>query len=262
MASVTPFFRSFQKLLFGKPPVSSLKKAIALLPKIDSMVQLRQLFGAYFPAALLARKSTGANSRNRIFSLETIFWAFLDQVQTPGGSCRETVRKIMAWRRLEAPRGRIGDISPDTSAYCQARSRLPLEVMRDINTHLTERLVRNTPSDALWRGRRVKLVDGTGVSMPDTTANQALYPQSSSQKPGCGFPAMSLVGIFCLGSGALLHVAKDSRRVHETKLFERLWHTLERGDVIVADRGYCSFGAFANLTGRGVDVLMRLPETK
>lgn len=235
---------------------------MALLPKIDSLVQLRQLFGSYFPAALLSRKSSGANSRNRIFSLETIFWAFLDQTQTPEGSCRETVRKIMAWRRLEAPRGPIGDMSPDTSAYCKARSRLPLDIMQDINAHLAERLVRNTPRDTLWRGRRIKLVDGTGVSMPDTTANQALYPQSSGQKPGCGFPAMNLVGIFCLSSGALLHVAKDSRQVHETKLFERLWYTVERGDVIVADRGYCSFGAFANLAGRGADVLMRLPETK
>lgn len=262
MAFTTPFFRCFGTLLFGKPPVSSLKKAMAALPKIASLAELRQLFGSYFPAALLARTASRDNSRQRLFSLEVTFWAFLDQALTPQGPCRETVRKIMAWHRFENPRGPIGDMSADTSAYCQARSRLPAQTIKDINAHLAARLQANTPADALWRGRRVKLVDGTGISMPDTAANQALYPQSKSQKPGCGFPSMNLVGIFCMGSGALLHAAHGERRAHETKLFASLWHTVEEGDVLVEDRGFCSFGAFANLHARGADVLARLPETR
>jgi hypothetical protein len=140
--------------------------------------------------------------------------------------------------------------------------RLPIKTIKDINAHLVARLQANTPTEALWRGRRVKLVDGTGISMPDTAANQALYPQSNSQKPGCGFPAMNLVGIFCLSSGALLQVAHGDRLAHETKLFASLWHTVEKGDVIVEDRAFCSFGAFAGLLARGADVLARLPEKK
>ena len=262
MGFTTPLFHSFKALLFGKPPVSSLKKAMAQLPKLTSLAELRQLFGAYFPAALLAPNSCGNNSRQRLFSLEVTFWAFLDQVLTPMGPCRETVRKIMAWRRFENPRGPLGDMSADTSAYCQARLRLPVQTIKDINAHLIARLQANTPTDALWHGRRVKLVDGTGISMPDTAANQAFYPQSKSQKPGCGFPLMNLVGIFCMSSGALLAVAKGARRTHETKLFASLWHTVERGDVLVEDRGFCSFGAFANLLARGADVLMRLTEKR
>jgi hypothetical protein len=262
MGFTTPFFHSFKTLLFGKPPVSSLKKAMAQLPKAASLAELRQLFGSYFPAALLARTPSKENSRRRIFSLEVVFWAFLDQVFTPQGPCRETVRKIMAWHRFENPRGIIGDMSADTSAYCQARLRLPADTIKDINAHLIARLQANTPTDALWHGRRVKLVDGTGISMPDTAANQALYPQSKSQKPGCGFPSMNLVGIFCMSSGALLEIAHGERRAHETKLFASLWHTVEKGDVLVEDRGFCSFGAFANLHARGADLLVRLPETK
>jgi len=260
MSFATPFFHSFKSLLFGKPPVSGLKKAMADLPKISSLAELRQLFGSYFPDALLARTPSHDNSRQRIFSLEVTFWAFLDQALTPLGPCREAVRKIMAWHRFENPRGPIGDMSADTSAYCQARLRLPVKTIKDINAHLVARLQANTPTDALWHGRRVKLVDGTGISMPDTAANQARYPQSTNQKPGCGFPLMNLVGIFCMSSGALLHVAHGARRTHETKLFASLWHTVEKGDVIVDDRGFCSFGAVANLLARGADVLTRLPE--
>ena len=235
---------------------------MAALPKIGSLAELRQLFGSYFPAALLARTPSKENSRRRIFSLEVIFWAFLDQALTPQGPCRETVRKIMAWHRFENPRGPLGDMSADTSAYCQARLRLPVRTIKDINAHLIARLQANTPTDGLWHGRRVKLVDGTGISMPDTAANQALYPQSTSQKPGCGFPWMNLVGIFCMSSGALLQVAHGNRRTHESKLFASLWYTVEKGDVLVEDRGFCSFGAVASLQARGADVLMRLPEKK
>ena len=260
MRSATPFFKCFGPLLFGKPPVSSFKKAMAQLPQINSLAQLRQLFGSYIPSALLASKASGPNSRTRIFSQEVTFWAFVCQVQTPGGSCREVVRKVVAYFRRMNPKAQIGAMSGDTSAYCQARARLPLEVISDINEHLVERLQRNLPSAGLWRGRHVKLVDGTGVSMPDTQANQQAWPQISSQKPGCGFPSMNLVGLFCLLTGALIKVATGDRHTHERTLFQSLWHTLEKGDLIVADRGYCSFGAFANLLLRGVDALMRLPE--
>jgi len=98
--------------------------------------------------------------------------------------------------------------------------------------------------------------------MPDTPENQTAWPQSSSQKQGCGFPAMNLVGLFCLSSGALLQVATGSRRIHESKLFQTLWSSVEKNDVIMSDRGFCSFGTFANLVARGADVLMRLPEIK
>jgi hypothetical protein len=262
MNPATPFFKCFGPLLFGKPPVSAFKLAAAKLSQCSSLAQLRQLFGCYFPSALLAATGSGDNSRRRIFSLEVVFLAFLDQVQTPMGSCREAVRKVMAYVARKLPRREAGSISPDTSAYCQARAKIPLDVIDSINAHLVERMEKHIPHGGLWHGRRPKLVDGTGISMPDTAENQERWPQSSSQKPGCGFPAMNLVGIFCLLTGALIEAATGDRHTHETTLFQRLWHILEKGDVIVADRGYCSFRAFASLVLRGVDALMRLPETK
>ena len=262
MKSATPFFKCFHPLLFGKPPVSALKEALAKLSAFNSISQLRQLFGSCIPDALLAPGTCGDNSRRRIFSLDVVFWAFLDQVQTPAGSCRQAVRKVMAFLRRKAPRLQTGVMSPDTSAYCQARAKIPLQVIDDISSHLVERMQKNIPAGGLWHGRRVKLVDGTGVSMPDTAANQARWPQSTSQKPGCGFPSMNVVAIFCLCTGALIKAATGDRRTHETMLFQRLWQVLEKGDLLVADRGFCSFAAFATLFARGVDLLMRLPEKK
>ena len=258
----TPFFQAFGPLLFGKPPVSALAEALAKFSECTSLSQLRNAFGFYFPQVLLAQQSEGANSRRRIFSLDVIFWSFLDQVHTPQGSCREAVRKVMAFVRRKLPKEKGNSMSPDTSSYCQARAKIPLEVMDDINTHLADRLQNHIPSAELWHGRHVKLADGTGLSMPDTEENQARWPQSKSQKPGCGFPAINLVGIFCLLSGALVKAAYGDRQTHERTLFRDLWSALNPGDLAVTDRGFFSFTTFASLLARGVDSLMRLPEEK
>lgn len=262
MRNPTPFFSAFGPLLFGKPPVSGLAEALAKFSQCTTLSHLRNLFGALLPAALLAPRPQGQNSRKRLFSLEVIFWAFLDQVQTPAGSCREAVRKVMALARRKFPSHDGEVMSQQTSAYCQARARLPLDVLDDIHDHLTERLQTRLTHSELWHNRHVRVVDGTSLSMPDTEANQARWPQTKSQKPGCGFPTMNLVGVFCLHSGALMQAAYADRRTHETKLFRQLWDTLGSGDLVLADRGFCSYGTLAGLRSQGVDSLMRLPEKK
>lgn len=94
--------------------------------------------------------------------------------------------------------------------------------------------------------------------MPDTQENQDKYPQPSSQKIGCGFPQMRVVGLFSLASGALLDLAKSSIRVHESILFDQLIPAMNKGDVVLADRGFCSFHTFWKLSKAGIDSLMRL----
>lgn len=261
MRNSTPFFRAFGPLLFGRPPVSDFAEAFAKFSGCTSLSRLRKVFGAAIPAAFLGRRHSGENSRDRLYSLEVVFWAFLDQVQTPKGSCREVVRKIMALTRRKFPRDNA-TMSPSTSAYCQARAKIPLPVLDEIHEHLADRLQSRIPLEQLWYGRHVRLVDGTGISMPDTPENQALWPQSKNQKPGCGFPSMNLVGLFCLHSGAFIKAAHGDRLTHESKLFQQLWKHLNPGDLAVADRGFCSYGTFAALAARGVDSLMRLPERK
>jgi hypothetical protein len=136
------------------------------------------------------------------------------------------VRKVHAWWLLRAPKSNAG--SSSTAAYTKARQRLARETIRGIGEHLIEHLERRVPSSQLWLARRVRVVDGTTVSMPDTPANQKKYPQPSSQKAGCGFPQMCVVGHFSLASGALLDFAKSSIHVHESILFVQLMGHLEK----------------------------------
>jgi hypothetical protein len=105
---------------------------------------------------------------------------------------------------------------------------------------------------------RVKVIDGTGLSLPDTPAHQRAYPQSAAQKPGCGFPLMKIVGVFSLASGALLAYAKGNKRQHELTLLHRLLDQFEPGDLALGDRGFSVYTLMALLWRRKVHSLFRL----
>jgi hypothetical protein len=127
---------------------------------------------------------------------------------------------------------------------------------------LANQLERNLPTEELWWGRRVKIIDGTTASMPDTEANQKEWPQTRSQKPGCGFPLIKLVGLFSLGSGALLHMAEGDCHQSEVILARQLWQHLERNDIALTDRGFCSYQDLSAIAARGADAVMRLHQAR
>jgi hypothetical protein len=107
-------------------------------------------------------------------------------------------------------------------------------------------------------GFRVKVIDGTAVSMPDTWKNQRAYPQSAEQKPGCGFPFMKIVGIFSLSTGVLLDYARGNKHQHELSLLHRLLDVFKKGDLVLADRGFNCYSLLALLWRKNVPALMRL----
>src|SRR5271169_3553998 len=126
----------------------------------------------WFPTRCFVRNQRAAPAGNDSSAPLMTFWAFLSQVLSPNSACRDAVRKAQAWWSL---RHKI-EISSDTSAYCQARARLPDSILERIHRHVSDRMEANVPSNSLWRGRPVKVVDGAGLSMPDTASNQAAYP--------------------------------------------------------------------------------------
>ena len=191
-------------------------------------------------------------ARQRTFTAETTFWMFLSQVFSADGACREVLRKYQAWRALKGKK----DISSQTGGYCQARARMPLHDVQAVHQRLAQRITEEFPSQ-LWQGRSVTVVDGSSVSMPDTPENQQRYPQPTSQEQGCGFPVMRIVVYFALSSGIILDVAKSALNVGETALSRTLWDMLKSGEVLLTDRGFCSYADVYYLSVRNVDCVMR-----
>ena len=252
----TPFFQGFSSILFGRPALSGLEKSLRKVAALNTLADFFETFGFLIPDALLQRNSTGANTRQRRFTLHVTFWAFLSQTLAPQTSCRETVRKVQAWWLLRSPDSTIGSAS--TAAYTKARQRLDPLVIDGIGRHLVDRMERRALTSQKWLGRNVKVIDGTTLSMPDTPENQEIYPQPSSQKTGCGFPQMRLVGVFSLATGAMLDYAKSNIHVSESILFGQLIPKFDKGDIALTDRGFGSYHAFSHMTDAGVDAVIRL----
>ncbi|MBV9997953.1 MAG: IS4 family transposase [Verrucomicrobia bacterium] len=257
-ASALPILPGFQALLLGQAARRARPQVPPAVLQAKSLSQLRALFGLLIPDSRWQGLPRGPSGRQRLFTPLITFWAFLSQVLSADSACRTAVRKVQAWWIRQGG----GPMSANTSAYCQARARLPEATLEAIHQQLAGGMESELPDPHWWRGHQVKVVEGTTCSMPDTAQNQEAYPQPSGQKADCGFPMLKLVGLFSLATGALLHAVHGPVRVHDVQLFRQLWHHLAPGDVLVADRGFCSFGLLATLQQRGVDGLMRLHQAR
>lgn len=217
----------------------------------QTLFQLDVIFGPLLPPGLLSQAEEGANSRDRIYNVRRTFFGFLYQVLNPDCPCREVVRQIQA---LFALHGGC-PVDEGTSGWCQARNRLPWDILPRLRCAAAAHAEK---AAQLWRGLRVKVIDGTTTSLPDTPENQRAYPQPSGQKSGCGFPLLKLVGVFSLASGALLDYSKGNQHQHELNLLQKLLDQFKPGDLALADRGFSSYTLLALLLLRGVFGLFRL----
>jgi hypothetical protein len=178
--------------------------------------------------------------------------AFIGQVLAAGGSCRQAVAGVSA--------DRLGAEEPDTTAntgpYCKARQRLPLEQLEDSARTAGMKLHQQAPAEWQWKGHKVVLADGTTVTMPDTP---------ESQKPGLGFPMARMVALISLAAGTVIAYALgpyQGKDTGETSLLGQLLDYLSAGDLLMADRYYCTFAIIALMQARNIPVLFQMHARK
>lgn len=140
--------------------------------------------------------------KDRIYTPLTTLWVFLSQVLSADHSCRAAVARLIVHRLS------LGQCacSSKTSAYCQARQRLPERFFAAVTCLVGKALDSEVDPRWLWKGRRVYMFDGTTVTMADTSENQKSYPQLYNQKPGLGFPIARIGVITSLACGAILNL--------------------------------------------------------
>ena len=131
-----------------------------------------------------------------VYTPAVTVWVFLSQCLSADHSCRDAVARLIAWRLARG----VAPCSADTGAYCTARSDLPEEALHALVRETGKQVEEESPETWLWHGRKVRVVDGATITMPDTPENQAAYPQQKTQKPGCGFPIARILVIFSLAT--------------------------------------------------------------
>ena len=144
------------------------------------------------------------------------------------------------------------------SAFCQALALLPLAVFQAVLRNLVDALLPGTQVQGLWRGHRTWLTDGSAFSMSDTTELQEHFGQPGAQAPGCGFPVAKTLAPFHAGSGLLIKVMASPLRTHEMSQVGAIHSALSPNDVLVADRGFCSFAHLAMLVQGRIHAVFRM----
>jgi putative transposase len=194
--------------------------------------------------------------RHSFWTPALTLWAFLWQVLSADKSCRQAVANVAL---SVAVTGEPPEL--DTGLYCRARAKVSAQALKRLAVLVGGRLEVAVPEAWLWKGRHVTLVDGSTSQLADTPENQRAFPQHPQQKKGLGFPLIRWVALLSLATAAVQGFAYGpyaGKETGETALFRELLKHLQRGDIVLADRFYCSYFLVALLRGVGVDVVTRL----
>jgi len=240
--------------------MGNLRKSAPLAQVSSSISQLRKKEGLLFQDAFDGKglseriQKYFPDYRERAFGPLTTLFAFLSQMLSPDKSCAETVARVNAERVTQGKE----PVSPDNSAYCKARDRMPEDFIHELVTDTAFAIEKGTPEEWLWKNRKVKLVDGSTLTMADTAENQREYPQHSKQKAGVGFPITRLMAVFSLASGCILDMANGpykGKGTGEHGLLRQLMHCFQAGDIVIGDAYFPSYFLIAMFQLAGVDCL-------
>lgn len=222
----------------------------------ESLSGYSVMFADVLPAVFLKR--IDPTRRNRHFGHLPVFWAWLAQILEGNAACSKAIGFVQSWCRSQG----LPVPSSDTSSYCKARCRLADAFLTQVAQRVDGALARGIRDADLWHGFTLKAVDGTTVKLADTKENQKHFPQPSGQKPGCGFPVMGIAGLPNLSHGGWEAMTTGPFTEHDLPLAEGLLGHVGEGDLLLADRAFCSYAFIAGVIARGGHVAMRLHQQR
>jgi hypothetical protein len=241
----------------GKPNLSRFRRHVELAKQRIS--ERPPLFESVFSETLIrdTLNQLGMVFRERVYPPWITLWAFLGQVLSGDGACQQAVQAVYAWciqRGQEPP-------VPDTGHYCEARRRLPLELLKTLLSRLVERAQAEVPPSWKWLGKHlVKVVDGTTFTLPDSPANRDAYPPDGETTPGLRYPLLRLVAIFSLPLGLVQEFRYgpyQGKGTGEISLFRQLLDAFQPGEVLLADKYYCSYRDVCTLLAKEVHCVVK-----
>ena len=246
----TPFFPALHARLAPMGP--RVAQAFAQV-RAYTLCQLEERFGSRFPRTLFPKADEKTNSRERVYTQGRTFWCMLWQAFNPLASGRLVVRQLQALFVLEGG----PSLSEEDGAYCRAKARLPLSEFPKALRASAQAADQKAPPLTLLQGRRIKVADGSTLTLSDTPKNRKAYPPVQCPEPN--FPMMRIVVLFSLLSGAILSLVTGDMRTAELPMLNQLLSQLAPGDILIGDRGYGNFVLLAllrQLKG-GVDFIGR-----
>jgi hypothetical protein len=183
---------------------------------------------------------------------------FRDRLLPPVQMVRLFLMQILLGNTSMQHLPQLAGVEFAVSSYCQARLKLSLCLLRRL-LRWTQDQARNL-APASHGGSRVLLVDCTSFSMPDTPALRKQFgiPKAHGAKPGVSYPVAKMMALLDLASGCFIRMIPGELYRHEASGVVRLHRRLQKGDILVGDRAFCSFVHVALLQACGVFACFRL----
>ena len=203
--------------------------------------------------------------QQRIFTPFVTLYAFIWQVLEDDGSCRRATAKVLVKKLVAGKRA----CSASNASYCRARARLPIEFFEKICSKLFLNLESIKERDKwAWKHGIVKVVDGSGFSVADTSENLKKFSRQNSYKKKqlkTGFPRGRFLGVFCLATGGLVSLKITDwkgKGTGELSLLRKLWGSFRRGETLLGDSIFSNFFVVEKALSLGVHLVAEFPKSR
>jgi hypothetical protein len=144
----------------------------------------------------------------------------------------------------------------NTSNYVRARQRLPLSIIRELTAEVATGLQKDSPWN--WRGRQVKLIDGSTIQAADTHANRRVFPPHGLQAKDIGFPILRVCALICLHTASVCDFEMApyrGKRTGEQTLARHLLRSMVNEDILLGDALMDTYYFLADVKKAGSDAL-------
>ncbi len=188
---------------------------------------------------------------------------FRNTLLTPGNTLALFARQIAHGNVACAAMHHLADADFSDAAWCQARSRLPIDLIDAVDRRIVDEARRDLDHcDDLgegshrWRGHRLCCVDGTSDSMPDTPELRAHYGVPSGVRPGLGFPTSHLMLLMDHRSGLILDCIDSPMNTHDASVVSQTHGHLAENDIVLGDVAFSSYAHLALLSQAKVHAIL------
>jgi DDE family transposase len=237
------------------------------MPSMESLLdQYRQSIQPRFLNQIA--RELGWRGKKCLYMPRVVLWLMIGQrLQTPGTLANAVSRLVHGGLSCLVRRGcrrRASRLSARTGAYCRARQRMPVEMIRGVTAQLTAELEKKwEPSP---EGLPIYLIDGTSLQLQNEEELVASYPPARNQYRRCHWPVMRLVVLHNARSGLALQPAWGpmfgAQAVSEQALGERLLEQVPSGGVVLGDRNFGIFAMAYRAAQKQRHVVLRLQKNR
>jgi hypothetical protein len=196
-------------------------------------------------------------------------YTFRNTILTPGNTLCWFVRQIAHGNVACTSVHRLAGEKFSDSAWCQARDRLPIELIQQVHRRLIDQTRRDLDEQDdvgddryRWHGHRLHVVDGTSDSMPDTRALREHYGVSGRCREQLGFPTSHLMILLDHRSGLLIDCIDSKITTHDASVVPQTHQHLQAGDVLLGDVAFSGYAHLALLLQANLHALLPMHQRR